>query len=313
MEQQAIELSVVSPAFNEEAVIARFCERVAQVLDQSGLRYEIILVDDGSRDRTFELMREAHLKDPERIKAVRLARNFGHQLAITAGLRQAKGQAVAVMDCDLQDPPEVILQFVEKWREGFDIVYGVRTERKGETAFKLLTAKLFYKWIRWATKIEIAENVGDFYLLDRKVVGVLGTMEERHRFIRGLVAWVGFRRTGVGYVREARAAGTTKFGLWNMVKFSVDAATSFSFLPLRFISICGIVISGIAFLGILISVYLRLFTSVTITGWTSLMVIVLFMGGIQMLALGVMGEYLARIGDDVKHRPLYTVSEVLGS
>ena len=311
--EQEYDLSVVSPAFNEEAVIGRFCERVTRVLAGCGLSYEIILVDDGSRDRTFELMREAHLKDPQRFKALRLARNFGHQLAITAGLRQAKGRAVVVMDCDLQDPPEMITRFIAKWREGFDIVYGVRTERKGETAFKLFTAKLFYKMIRFATKIDIAENAGDFYLLDRKVVDVLGKMEERHRFLRGLVAWVGFRRTGVGYVREVRAAGTTKFGLWKMVKFSVDAATSFSFLPLRFISISGIIISAIAFLGVLISVYLRLFTSVTITGWTSLMVIVLFMGGIQLLALGVMGEYLARIGDDVKQRPLYTVSEVLES
>jgi len=309
--KQGYDLSVVSPAFNEEAVIGRFCERVTRVLSGCGLSYEIILVDDGSRDRTFELMREAHLKDPQRVKALRLARNFGHQLAITAGLRQAQGRAVVVMDCDLQDPPEVITQFIEKWQEGFDIVYGVRTERKGETAFKLFTAKLFYKMIRSATKIDIAENVGDFYLLDRKVVDVLDKMGERHRFVRGLVAWVGFRRAGVGYVREARAAGTTKYGLWKMVKFSVDAATSFSFLPLRFISISGIILSAIAFLGILISVYLRLFTSVTITGWTSLMVIVLFMGGIQMLALGVMGEYLARIGDDVKQRPLYTVREVL--
>jgi len=310
---KAIDLSVVSPAFNEEAVISRFYERVTEVLTASGLSYEIILVDDGSRDRTFELMREAHHKDPQKVKALRLARNFGHQLAITAGMRQAKGRAVVVMDCDLQDPPEVIAQFIEKWREGFEIVYGVRTERKGETAFKLFTAKLFYKLIRWATKVDIAENAGDFYLLDRKVVDVFGKMEERHRFIRGLVAWVGFRRTGVGYVREARAAGTTKFGLWKMVKFSIDAVTSFSFLPLRFISVCGIVISAGAFVGILISIYQRLFTDVTVTGWTSLVVIVLFLGGIQMLALGVMGEYLARIGDDVKQRPLYTVSEVLES
>ena len=242
---------------------------------------------------------------------VKLARNFGHQLAITAGMRSARGQAVVVMDGDLQDPPSVILEFIRHWRQGCQVIYGIRADRKGESLFKKWTAALFYKLIRWITKIDIPENVGDFYLLDRKVVDILNAMEERHRFIRGLIVWVGFKRHGVPYKRDARFAGYTKFGLWKMVKFSMDAITSFSFTPLKAIVWLGAVISALSFAGVLVVLYQKLFTDKTIVGWTSLMVAVLFIGGVQLLAIGIIGEYVARIGDDVKKRPLYTVDEVL--
>jgi dolichol-phosphate mannosyltransferase len=305
------EISIVSPVFNEEAVIETFVREVTAALGSRKISFELVLVDDGSRDRSFEIMQKLKAADPDRLRIVRLARNFGHQLAITAGMRTARGRAVVVMDCDLQDPPSVILQFVEKWREGHDVVYGVRTERRGETFFKKFTATIFYKLLHAATSIDIPEEAGDFYLLDRKVVDILNNMHERHRFMRGLIIWVGFKRTGVGYVREPRLAGYTKFSLWKMVKFSLDAATSFSFAPLRVIAIFGFLISLLAFVGILWTIYLKLFTSATITGWSSLMVAVLFIGGIQLLALGLIGEYIARIGDDVKSRPLYTVKEIL--
>ena len=304
------DISIVTPVYNEEEAVVPFCEALVKVLKQSRLTYEIIFIDDGSRDNSYEVLKGCRARNAS-VKLLRLGRNFGHQLAITAGMRAARGRAVVVMDSDGQDPPSAILDFIEYWQQGFDIVYGVRTERKGETFFKKFTASLFYKLLRLSTTIDIPENVGDFYLLDRKVVEILNSMDERHRFMRGLVAWVGFKRKPIGYVREPRRQGQTKFGFWKMLKFSFDAATTFSFAPLRAISFFGFVISGFAFLGILITVYQKLFTNYTITGWTSLMVVVLFIGGIQLLAIGIIGEYIARIGDDVKERPLYTVKEFL--
>lgn len=312
MAKRDCDISVVSPVYNEEEVIEVFYARLCEALEGGHIDYEIVFVDDGSHDRSFALLKEIQAKNPRRVKVLQLARNFGHQLAMTAGIRASSGKAVVVTDCDLQDPPEVILKFIDKWREGHDIVYGVRTERKGETFFKKFTAHLFYKFIRAATHIDIPENVGDFYLLDRKIVEILNSMEERHRFMRGIIAWVGFKRSGVDYVREPRYAGKTKYGLWRMIKFSFDAATSFSFMPLRVIALIGFLISLLSFFGIVWAVYIRLFTDATIVGWASIMVAVLFIGGIQLLAIGVIGEYVARIGDDVKRRPLYTVKEILG-
>lgn len=304
-------ISIVVPVFNEELGIEEFILQLDTALTSNNVDYEVIFVDDGSRDRSFELLQGIKRKKPQRVKILRLARNFGHQLAITAGMRVARGKAVVVMDADLQDHPRIILDFMKYWRDGYEIVYGERIERKGETFFKKVTATLFYKLLRAATKIDIPENVGDFYLLDRKVVDVLNQMEERHRFMRGMVAWVGFKRVGVKYVREARFAGTTKYSFWRMVKFAFDAATSFSFAPLRAISLLGFIISILALLSILLIIYMKLFTDKTVTGWSSLMAVVLFIGGIQLLAIGVIGEYIARIGDDVKNRPLYTVKEFL--
>jgi len=215
------------------------------------------------------------------------------------------------MDADLQDPVEVLVEFIQKWEEGYDIVYGVRKVREGESFFKKFTAKLFYRLIRKITAIDIPENVGDFYLLDRKIITILNSLNERHRFIRGLVAWVGFKKIGIEYVRRARHAGETKYSFWKMLKFSVDAMTSFSFVPLRLVSAMGAAISVLAFLAILLIIYMKIFTEATIIGWSSLMAVILFVGGVQLLSIGIIGEYLARIGDDVKSRPLYTVKQIL--
>lgn len=311
MPKENYDISIVIPIHNEETGIPELYKRLVQGLKVNAGPYEIIFVDDASSDGSFELLKELHEQNMTSVKVLKLSRNFGHQLAITAGLRVAQGKGVIVMDGDLQDPPEVIPEFIRKWQSGYEIVYGVRKERKGETFFKKFTAKIFYKLIRTATNIGIPENVGDFYLLDRKVVMALNAMDERHRFLRGMVAWLGFKRTGVEYVREPRFSGQTKYTLWKMVKFSFDAATSFSFTPLRMISMVGAFFSVVAFLGILLIFYEKLFTDRTVTGWSSLMVVVLFLGGIQLLAVGLIGEYVARIGDDVKRRPLYTVSEYL--
>ncbi len=311
--KRTVELSVVSPVFNEEVGIERFYRELKQVCLAAAVDYEIVLVDDGSRDRSFLALARIRQEDPQTVRVIRLARNFGHQLAITAGIRAARGRAVVVLDSDLQDPPSVILEFIRRWREGHEVVYGRRTQRRGESWFKKWTAHVFYRMIRAAAKVDIAVDSGDFYLLDRKVVDIINAMEERHRFLRGLIAWAGFRRCGVDYVREARLAGHTKFGLWKMVNFALDAVISFSFAPLRVVSIAGAGISFIAFLGILVSIYVKLFTRYSVVGWTSLMIAILFIGGIQLLAIGLIGEYVARIGDDVKRRPLYTVLEVLES
>ena len=310
-QEQRPEISIVTPVYNEEALAAEFYVQITDVLSRANVNYELVFVDDGSCDRSVEILQECRRDLGGNARIVRLARNFGHQIAITAGQRYASGRAVVVMDCDLQDPPKVVLEFIQKWKEGFDVVYGVRSERRGESLFKRATARLFYWILRLTAHVDIPSNVGDFYLLDRKVVDVLNKMNEHHRFIRGLVAWMGFKRFGVSYIREPRFAGETKYNFWRMLKFSFDALTSFSFALLRMISFLGALMFFLAFFGIGMIFYLKLFTDRTVLGWSSLMVVVLFIGGIQLLAIGVIGEYLARIGDDVKARPLYTVQEVL--
>ncbi|MBF0594252.1 MAG: glycosyltransferase family 2 protein [Candidatus Omnitrophica bacterium] len=305
------EISIVTPAFNEEEGIGLFYRTLKGVLVDHQIDHEIVFVDDGSSDRTFLAMAKIRQEDAGSVRVIRLARNFGHQLAITAGIRAARGKAVVVLDSDLQDPPLVIPEFIRRWREGHEVVYGQRMERKGESWFKKWTAHIFYRMIRAAAHVDIPVDAGDFYLLDRKVVDIINAMEERHRFLRGLIAWAGFRRCAVGYVREGRLAGQTKFGLWKMVNFAFDAITSFSFTPLRAVSIAGAFISLVAFIGIMVTIYVRLFTHNTVQGWSSLMITILFIGGIQLLSIGLIGEYVARIGDDVKRRPLYTVLESL--
>lgn len=309
--QQVIDISVVIPVYNEENTLIELYDQLSTCLNQSGKQYEIIFVNDGSQDNSLILLKEIYQKNQKHVCVINFSRNFGHQLAITAGINHARGKAAVIMDADLQDPPEVIIQFIEQWDRGFDVVYGKRKEREGESFFKKFTASLFYKIIRRSTAIDIPENVGDFYLLDRKVVNIINSLTERHRFMRGLVAWVGFKRVGVDYVRKSRYAGETKYGFWRMVKFSFDAMTSFSFLPLRIVSTLGAIISFISFLAILLIIYMKLFTDATIIGWSSIMAAVLFIGGVQLLAIGIIGEYIARIGDDVKARPLYTIEEIL--
>lgn len=304
-------LSVVAPVFNEEAILHELYRRLSEVLDGAGLDWELVLINDGSRDRSPEIMRELHAAD-SRVKVINFARNFGHQVAITAGADYATGEAVVIIDADLQDPPEVILDLLAKWREGYEVVYAVRSERKGETFFKEFTAKAFYRIIYKITDINIPMDTGDFRLMDHKVVEALRTMREKHRFMRGMSVWVGFKQTGVHYVRAERYAGVTKYPLKKMLKFALDGITSFSYFPLQVATYIGFVSAALAVLGILVTIILRLTGSHAFYGQATTLVAVLFLGGVQLISLGIIGEYLGRIYDEVKGRPLYIVREALG-
>lgn len=305
-------LTVIVPCFNEEAVIEETNRRLVEVLSGvEGLGFELIYVDDGSRDGTLEILRRLQ-KAEKRIRVIALSRNFGHQIAVTAGLEHAEGDAVVIIDADLQDPPEIILEMLDRWRAGVDVAYGVRSERDGETVFKLLTAKAFYRFINRLSDVAIPLDTGDFRLMDREVVNGLLAMPERDRFVRGMVAWVGYRQEPVHYRRAARAAGETKYPFRKMLRFAVDGILSFSLVPLRLAIYAGMGVSGLALLGILYALVLRLFTDVWVAGWTLMFITTLFMGGLQMLFLGVMGEYLGRVYGEVKRRPLYLVKERLG-
>jgi len=305
-------ISIVVPCFNEEEVLRSTNRRLVMVLEQLSLSFEILYVDDGSTDATPEILRELQALD-ERIRVIRFSRNFGHQMAITAGLEHAAGDAVAIIDADLQDPPEVLADFVAKWTEGFQVVYGVRTERDGETAFKLWTAKIFYRTMGNLSDTEIPLDTGDFRLMDRLVVDALLAMPERDRFVRGMVSWLGFSQAAVPYHRAVRAAGVTKFSLFKMVKFATDGIVSFSILPLRLATWVGFAASGIALLGVLITVVERLIgVEGLVRGWASVLVAILFIGGVQLICMGIIGEYVGRIYGESKRRPLYVVRERLG-
>jgi dolichol-phosphate mannosyltransferase len=305
-------ISVVVPCFNEQEVLRDTNRRLVGALQNLSLQFEVIYVDDGSADATPEILRELQTGDP-RIKVVRFSRNFGHQMAITAGIEHAAGDAVAVIDADLQDPPEVILEFVEKWMDGYDVVYGVRTEREGETAFKLWTAKYFYRFIGRLSDTEIPLDTGDFRLMDRRVVDALLAMPERDRFVRGMVSWIGFSQLAVPYRRAARHAGTTKFSLIKMIRFAMDGIVSFSILPLRLATWIGFAASAIAILGILVAILERIFgVEGLVKGWASLVIAVLFLGGVQLICMGIIGEYVGRIYGESKRRPLYVVRERMG-
>jgi dolichol-phosphate mannosyltransferase len=304
-------LSVVVPCYNEQLCLRATHERLSAALAElADIRYEIIYVDDGSRDATADLLRELHEADPH-VTVVLLSRNFGHQLAVTAGLEHATGDAVVLIDADLQDPPEVIAEFVRYWRDGYEVVYGVRTEREGETRFKLWTAQMFYRLLNKLSDVPIPLDVGDFRLMDRKVVDGLRAMPERHRFIRGMVSWVGHRQKAVPYARARRHAGTSKYPLFKMMKFAIDGVTSFSTVPLRLATWVGFFIAGVASLGIVYALAARLFTKDWVSGWAGLFISVLFLGGVQLIFLGVIGEYVGRIYSESKRRPLYLVSEYL--
>jgi polyisoprenyl-phosphate glycosyltransferase len=308
----AVLLSVVIPCMNEEDVLRETNLRLVTVLEEISLHFEIVYVDDGSTDTTPDILRELQAGD-SRIRVVRFSRNFGHQIAITAGLEHASGDAVVVIDADLQDPPEVILDFVAKWLDGNDVVYGVRTERHGETPFKLWTAKLFYRSIRYLSDTRIPLDTGDFRLMDRKVVDALLSMPERDRFVRGMVSWLGFSQAAIEYRREPRLAGVTKFSLFKMVRFALDGIFSFSILPLRLATWTGFVASGCAVAG-MIGVLLERFMGVAglVKGWSSAMIAELFIGGVQLICLGIIGEYVGRIYGESKRRPLYVVEERMG-
>ncbi len=305
-------ISIVVPCLNEQEVLRETNRRLIEVLEQLPQKFEILYVDDGSTDSTPDILREFQALD-ERIRVVRFSRNFGHQLAITAGLEHAAGDAVAIMDADLQDPPEVLADFVAKWMDGFDVVYGVRAEREGETAFKRWTAKLFYRVIGSLSDTEIPVDTGDFRLMSKQVVDALLTMPERDRFVRGMVSWLGFSNTAVSYRREARVAGVTKYSLFKMMRFATDGVVSFSTLPLRLATWVGFAASGIAILGILITVIERLLgVEGLVKGWASLLVAILFLGGVQLICMGIIGEYVGRIYGESKRRPLYVVKERMG-
>jgi polyisoprenyl-phosphate glycosyltransferase len=305
-------ISVIVPCYNEEQVIEETHHRLVSILDGiEGARYELLYIDDGSRDETLRLLRGIVASNPH-VHIVALSRNFGHQIAVTAGLEHSGGNAVVVIDADLQDPPDVILEMLNHWRQGVDVAYGVRSEREGETAFKLWTAKVFYRFINSLSDVAIPLDTGDFRLMDRKVVDALLAMPERDRFVRGMVAWVGFRQEPVYYRRAARLAGETKYPLRKMLRFATDGILSFSLVPLRLAVYMGLLAAGLATLGIIYALALRLFTDVWVTGWTLLFIGMSFLGGVQLLFLGVMGEYLGRIYGEVKRRPLYLVKEKLG-
>ncbi len=307
-------ISIVLPCYNEAKLLPETQRRLVALAQKLGKeRFEFIYVDDGSSDETAVRLHEMSLAD-ERVKALRLSRNFGHQVATTAGLEHASGDAVVIMDADLQDPPEVIVQMYARWLEGYHVAYGEREERIGETRFKLWSAKTFYRLVNRMSPVPIPNDTGDFRLMDRAVVEALLRMPERDRFLRGMVSWVGFRQVAVPYRREARLAGESKFPLVKMVRFAADAILSFSFTPLRMAVWTGFFVLGIALLGILYAVALRFFfdPSHWVRGWASIFVAVLFMGGVQLISLGIIGEYVGRIYGEVKQRPLYFVRERFG-
>jgi glycosyltransferase involved in cell wall biosynthesis len=302
--------SVVAPVYNEEETLPVFYERMTAVMEGLGEPYELVLINDGSRDGSYRALCALRDDDP-RVVVVDFSRNFGHQIAISAGLDYACGEAVIIIDSDLQDPPEVIPALAATWRRGAEVVYAQRRGRPGETRFKLLTAAAFYRLIRRLTSVDIPRDTGDFRLLDRKVVDTLVAMKEQHRFMRGLSVWVGFRQEAVHYDRQERYAGETKYPLSKMVRFALDAITGFSYVPLQLATTLGFVLAGLSLLGIVLAVVLRLL-DVAIQGQTTTLIAVLLLGGIQLIFLGVIGEYLGRIYDEVRGRPLYIVRETLG-
>ena len=307
----SVRYSVVVPVYNEELVVEESYKRLRQVMDSAGEPYEIIFVNDGSRDATPDIVRRICDSDAN-IRLIDFSRNFGHQTAITAGMDNAGGQAIVVIDADLQDPPEVILEMIKKWKEGYDVVYGKRLKRKGETLFKLITAKIFYRALKSMTSVDIPVDTGDFRLIDRKVCDVMASLTEKNRYVRGLVSWIGFKQTAVEYVREERFAGETKYPLKKMLKFALDGITTFSDKPLKLATVIGFLLSGCSFLYLIVVLCLKLFTDVTVTGWASAMSVSLFFNGIVLLMLGIMGEYIGRIYEEVKGRPLYIIKEKKG-
>jgi dolichol-phosphate mannosyltransferase len=308
----ARKLSIVIPCFNEEAVIRETHKRVMEVVDAlSNMECEIVYVDDGSRDGTLDILRSLDTGTAA-IRVVALSRNFGHQVAISAGLDHAGGDAIVTIDADLQDPPEVIPRMLDRWRDGADIVYGQREQREGEPALRLLGIKMFYRLINWLSNTSIPMDAGDFRLIDRRVLEALQAMPERDRFLRGMVAWTGFRQEFVRYPRASRFAGVTKYPAKKLVQLATDGIVSFSVVPLRLAIWAGVLVATLSTLGIVYTVIVRLTTSDWVQGWAMLEVSLLFLGGIQLIFLGVMGEYLGRIYMEMKQRPLYFVKERRG-
>ncbi|ODP30439.1 Dolichyl-phosphate beta-D-mannosyltransferase [Paenibacillus nuruki] len=300
--------SIVVPVYNEEAVVLECYRRLTEVMQQTHESYELIFVNDGSRDQTASIVNQLCASDAS-VKWIDFSRNFGHQIAITAGMDHAQGEAIVVIDADLQDPPELILQMIEKWKEGFDVVYATRAERKGETGFKKWSASMFYRTLNKLSDIDIPLDTGDFRLIDRKVCEAMKTMKENNRFVRGLVSWVGFRQTSISYVREERFAGETKYPLKKMIRFASDALVAFSLKPLKLASILGSVVSLFSFFYLIFVLAQKLLHFSTTPGWASIVATILFLNGIILVILGLIGEYIGRIYDEVKQRPLYLIQQ----
>ncbi len=305
-------ISVVAPAYNEQEVLGEFHRRVTRVLRRLGCEYEIVLVNDGSRDATLALMHALREADPH-ITVVDLSRNFGKEIALSAGLDHAGGDVVVILDADLQDPPELIPRMLEAWREGYDIVYGVRTRRDGETWFKKLTARYFYRLIKKVSRVEIPTDTGDFRLMTRRAVEAVGRLREEHRFMKGLFAWIGFPSRPIFYRREPRAAGTTSWNYWKLWNFALEGITSFTVAPLKAATYVGLSVALAALLYAAVVIWKALMFSDPVKGYPSLMAVILFLGGVQLVSIGLLGEYVGRIFNEVKRRPLYLVNRLLNS
>ena len=300
--------SIIAPVYNEKDCLDTLVKRVGEVMDTTGEAWELVIIDDGSQDGSTDIIRML-AKEDTRVRAVIFARNFGHQIAVTAGMDYSRGDAVIIIDADLQDPPEVMLEMIQRWKEGYQVVYGVRAEREGETWFKKTTASLFYRMISRITDVKIPLDTGDFRLMDRSVINVMNSMREKHRFLRGMSSWVGYRQIGVSYHRAARFAGETKYPLKKMLKLALNAVTSFSYFPLQLATYVGFVSAGLSIIAIPIVIILRLTGSQAFFGQATALLAVLFLGGVQLISLGILGEYIGRVYDEVKGRPLYIVSE----
>jgi dolichol-phosphate mannosyltransferase len=300
--------TIIAPIYNEIENIPHLYSRVTEVMEQTNQSWELVLVDDGSKDGSTDALRELGKKD-EQVRPVIFARNFGHQIAVSAGMDYARGDAIVVIDADLQDPPEVILELIEKWKEGYQVVYAVRSEREGESWFKLTTASLFYKFIQKITDVDIPLNTGDFRLLDRKVLDVMNNMPERNRFLRGMSSWAGFKQIGVEYKRHARFAGETHYPLKNMIKLAMNAITGFSYWPLQLLTKGGAALVILSLLLLVLYLILALFGKVALTYVLATWLTLIFLAGVLLIGMGILGEYLGRIYDEAKGRPLYIVAE----
>jgi len=304
-------LSIIVPCYNEEEVIDETYRRISSIYTKLDIDIEVIFINDGSQDNTMHKLCSI-AKKSENVKILSFSRNFGHQIAITAGMDYAKGDAIVIIDADLQDPVEVIVEMVNKWKEGFDVVYGRRIERNGETAFKKISAKVFYRLLEKLSEEKIPSDVGDFRLIDRKVSNALKRMPERSRYVRGLIAWLGFKTASVEFKREPRFAGETKYAFSKMLKLAFDGIFSFSYKPLKIASFLGAAVSFASFLYLALVLYQGVFTKTTVSGWSSIMAVLLFLSGIILLVLGIIGEYIARIYEEVKARPMYVIDAVVG-
>jgi len=302
--------SIVIPVLNEEKVLNELYQRLTKVMTDIGESYEIIFINDGSTDNSLKIMKQLHTHD-KRIKIIDFSRNLGHQIAITAGIDFTSGDAVITIDADLQDPPEVIPDLIKKWKEGYEVIYGIREKRKGENFFKKISTLIFYRLINKMTMINMPPDSGDFRLIDKKVVNNLKNIRENNRYVRGLTYWIGFKQIGVPYERDKRFAGKSKYPIKKLFKLAYDAIFSFSNFPLKIATYFGFIVSFLSFLYLIYALIIKLFTNSVIHGWTSLMISILFLGGVQLICLGIIGEYIARINDEVKKRPLYIIKEII--